>query len=67
MNKRKRLKKNSKGQYTNNDGKVEEICKYIETMINEYVDHFSDVHIDDLELLLLHNELYYIAMKGLSN
>ena len=65
MNKRKRLKKNSKGQYTDNDGKVEEISKYIETMINEYIDHFPDVHIDDLELLLLHNELYYIAIKSL--
>ena len=63
MTKRKRLKKNSNGQYTNNDGKVEEIRKYIETMINEYVDHFSDVHIDDLEILLLHNELYHISMK----
>ena len=26
---------------------------------------FSDVHIDDLEILLLHNELYHIAMKRL--
>lgn len=63
MNKRKRLKKNSKGQYINNEGKVEEIRKYIETMINEYVDHFSDVHFDDLEILLLHNELYHISRK----
>ena len=63
MTKRKRLKKNSKGQYTNNDGKVEEIREYVKTMINGYIDHFSDVHIDDLEILLLHNELYNISMK----
>lgn len=63
MTKRKRLKKNSKGQYTSNDGKVEEIREYVKTMINEYIDHFPDVHIDDLEILLLHNELYNISMK----
>lgn len=33
MNKRKRLKKNSNGQYINNDGKVEEIRKYVEMFI----------------------------------
>ena len=32
MNKRKRLKKNSKGQYNDNDGKVEEIRKYIKIL-----------------------------------
>jgi hypothetical protein len=60
---RKRLKRNSKGQYKDNDGKAEAIRKYIDAMINVYLDKFPDVSIDDLELFLWHAAPFRFSMR----
>ena len=62
MPRRKRLKQNAKGQYTESK-KVEDIQDHIDDMINKYVDKFSDVNIDDLQRILLSKGLFVLSMR----
>ena len=52
MARRKKLKRDKKGHFLNDDGKVPMIRGYIENIIYGYISDFPDVSIDDLELLL---------------
>jgi len=54
MARRKKIKRDKKGNFLNDDGKVSAICGYIENIIYGYISDFPDVSIDDLELLLYH-------------